>query len=143
MSYSSYRVNFIRNLHSYILTFNNVVLYRIDREYYRQTHKEEVETKKKERNTAVLERKIPQEFDVGSFNLLNVNENEVVSRRDTLLAKRNPEKYCMERCVATGHCDVFEDLFDFTPDEVMEFCTDCVLSEEEEPCDVPEKFLMP
>jgi hypothetical protein len=23
------------------------------------------------------------------------------------------------------------------PDEVIKFCTDCVLSEEEEPCDVP------
>jgi hypothetical protein len=30
--------------------------------------------------------------------------------------------------------------FDFTPQEVMAFCEECVLSDEEDPCDVPEAF---
>jgi hypothetical protein len=30
--------------------------------------------------------------------------------------------------------------FDFTPEEVVKFCTDCVLSEDEEACDVPDAF---
>lgn len=31
----------------------------------------------------------------------------------------------------------WQDMFDMDPKEVMSFCTDCVLSEDEEPCDVP------
>jgi len=30
--------------------------------------------------------------------------------------------------------------FEFSPEEVMEFCNDCVLSEDEEPCDIPDAF---
>jgi hypothetical protein len=30
--------------------------------------------------------------------------------------------------------------FDFTPQEVMAFCEECVLSDSEEPCNVPEAF---
>ena len=40
----------------------------------------------------------------------------------------------------------FINRFDLSPHDVIKFCTDCVLSEEEEPCDVPEGFydeLMP
>ena len=29
-------------------------------------------------------------------------------------------------------------MFDLGPSEVIKFCTECVLSEDEEPCDVPE-----
>jgi len=113
----------------------------IDREYFRLRHKKIFDVKREERNTVVMEKKLPQDYEFASASDLLENEDAVQARRDHLLAKRNPEKYCMERCVATGNCEVFEDLFDFSADEVMEFCTDCVLSEEEEPCDVPEKFL--
>jgi hypothetical protein len=30
--------------------------------------------------------------------------------------------------------------FDFSPEEVVKFCTDCVLSEDKDECDVPEKY---
>ena len=36
--------------------------------------------------------------------------------------------------------------FEMGPEEVVEFCANCVLSEEEEPCDIPDGFydkLMP
>lgn len=33
-----------------------------------------------------------------------------------------------------------QDMFDMDPSEVVKFCTECVLSEDEEPCDVPEVF---
>jgi hypothetical protein len=29
--------------------------------------------------------------------------------RDEKLARTNPEQYCMDRCIATGYCDVYED----------------------------------
>lgn len=50
----------------------------------------------------------------------------------------DPMRYCADRCVSTGNCDVFEDMFNMDPREVVEFCSECVLSEDEEPCDIPE-----
>mmetsp|Transcript_33277 Transcript_33277/g.56570 ORF Transcript_33277/g.56570 Transcript_33277/m.56570 type:complete len:197 (+) Transcript_33277:143-733(+) len=64
-------------------------------------------------------------------------------KKDERMASDDPRRYCADRCVSTGNCDVFEDMFEMGPSEVMEFCTDCVLSEDEEPCDVPESFLRP
>jgi hypothetical protein len=39
------------------------------------------------------------------------------------------------RCFLSVYCS-----FDFSPEEVIKFCTDCVLSEDQEECDVPEAF---
>jgi hypothetical protein len=58
-------------------------------------------------------------------------------RKDEKMAEDDPMRYCADRCVTTGNCDVFEDMFDMDPSEVITFCKECVLSEEEEPCDVP------
>jgi hypothetical protein len=58
-------------------------------------------------------------------------------RKDEKMAEDDPMRYCADRCVTTGNCDVFEDMFDMDPTEVIQFCKECVLSEEEEPCDVP------
>ena len=58
-------------------------------------------------------------------------------RKDEKLANDDPMRYCADRCVSTGNCDVFEDMFGLGPEEVMKFCKECVLSVEEEPCDVP------
>lgn len=30
--------------------------------------------------------------------------------KDRRMAQRNPQQYCADRCVATGNCDVYEDL---------------------------------
>eukprot|EP00980_Cylindrotheca_fusiformis_P027646 scaffold21722_cov54-Cylindrotheca_fusiformis.AAC.1 len=44
------------------------------------------------------------------------NDDEVLEvdkrqrRRDEKLASSSPEKYCADRCVSTGNCDVYEDL---------------------------------
>jgi len=59
-------------------------------------------------------------------------------RKDEKMAADNPMRYCADRCVSTGNCDVFEDMFNMDPREVVEFCSECVLSEDEEPCDIPE-----
>ncbi len=48
------------------------------------------------------------------------------------MAHDDPQRYCADRCVSTGNCDVFEDLYSLTPQEVLSFCKDCVLSDEEE-----------
>lgn len=62
-------------------------------------------------------------------------------RKDKRMARDDPMRYCADRCVATGFCEVFEDMFEMGPKEVREFCLGCVLSDGEEPCDLPEKFL--
>ena len=56
------------------------------------------------------------------------------------MAFNDPMRYCADRCVSTGNCDVFEDVYDMSPRQVIAFCEECVLSEEEEPCDVPESM---
>jgi len=109
----------------------------IDREYYHLTHKEEFEQQTQVKNKKVLEVVLPQSYEFSEDDLQYMAE----IRKDKVLASKDPQRYCAERCVSTGHCEVYEDLFDFSAEQVMEFCTDCVLSEEEEACDVPDKFL--
>ncbi|KAL7442289.1 hypothetical protein ACHAXM_009196 [Skeletonema potamos] len=58
-------------------------------------------------------------------------------RKDEKMMENDPMRYCADRCVSTGNCDVLEDMFNFSPEEVIKFCTECVLSEDETPCDVP------
>ena len=60
--------------------------------------------------------------------------------RDRRLAREDPRRYCADRCVATGNCDVYEDVLHLSPEEVLQFCTDCVMADGEEPCDIPEGF---
>jgi len=88
---------------------------------------------------------VPDTFAYNSsghaYNELGMDENAVEMRRDSRLLHKNPQQYCADRCVSTGHCEVLEDMLSMDAMEVMEFCTDCVLSEKEEPCDIPEQML--
>ena len=67
--------------------------------------------------------------------------NKIQLRKDKRMAREDPARYCADRCVATGNCQVWEDTFAMSAEEVQKFCKECVLSEEEESCEVPEKFL--
>ena len=60
--------------------------------------------------------------------------------KDKKMARNDPQRYCADRCVATGNCDVYEDIFQLSPEEVLAFCNDCVLSEEKDECDIPDAF---
>eukprot|EP00979_Chaetoceros_neogracilis_P016450 scaffold8032_cov265-Chaetoceros_neogracile.AAC.11 len=57
------------------------------------------------------------------------------------MARMNPEKYCADRCISTGYCDVYEDMLEMSAEDVIQFCEECVLSDNEEPCNIPEKML--
>jgi len=81
---------------------------------------------------------LPQEFDAPDYSFLDDGSNEIQLRKDKRLAETNPQAYCADRCVSTGECEIFEDMFEMSPEEVMEFCKGCVLSDGEEPCDIPE-----
>jgi hypothetical protein len=87
---------------------------------------------------------LPQGFDFNSATEFNPTANaakNIQMRKDKRMAREDPMKYCADRCVSTGHCEVWEDMFEMGPEEVQAFCLSCVLSEDEEPCDVPEKFI--
>lgn len=87
---------------------------------------------------------IPAGFDFNSVNDFTPNTGaaqKIQMRKDKRMARDDPARYCADRCVATGNCEIWEDMFEMAADEVQAFCTGCVLSEEEEPCDVPEKFM--
>jgi len=118
----------------------------IDLELLRLENKEEYEKVWKAKNNKVIEPTLPTSFDFDDFAALNENTGSGATlsaeqRRDIRLAKKSPQMYCADRCVSTGHCDVLEDVLEMDAMEVIKFCKDCVLSVEEEPCDIPEKLL--
>ncbi|KAL9186157.1 hypothetical protein ACHAXT_005395 [Thalassiosira profunda] len=87
---------------------------------------------------------IPQGFDFNSPGDFQQNAGaaqKIQMRKDKRMARDDPARYCADRCVSTGNCQVWEEMFEMAPAEVQKFCKDCVLSEDEEPCDVPEKFI--
>ena len=111
---------------------------RIDRELQRLHHKDEIDKAWRAKNEAVLEHDLPQGYDVDEGTLMETVLAPRQKRKDRRLAQNDPQAYCADRCIATGNCEVFEDIFDFTPSEVIKFCEECVLSEEDDPCDVPD-----
>jgi hypothetical protein len=87
---------------------------------------------------------LPRGFDFNSPADLKTNADaasKIQMRKDRRMARDDPARYCADRCVATGNCQVWEDMFEMAADEVQQFCKECVLSEDEEPCNVPEKFI--
>merc|ERR1712150_390060 len=113
----------------------------IDNEMVRLVTLNEEKENLMKKNKNYVKTDLPNDYDFQFENDMMINDEDTIERlRDQRLVQRNPMKYCQDRCVGSGYCEVFEDMFDFTPEEVLKFCTECVLSEEEEPCDVPEMF---
>lgn len=130
----------------------------IDGELYRQGHRKEYEEAWMEKNRRAVLSRIETDFGglvvSNEDNTMNMNDNDSKMMmmndddrseyrqhaKDVRLAERDPQQYCADRCVATGHCDVYEDMYEMTALEVIQFCTECVLSEEEEECDLPGAF---
>ena len=50
--------------------------------------------------------------------------------RDEKLAKENPKAYCADRCLATGHCEVLEDIYEMATSQVQKFCEACAGDDE-------------
>ena len=149
-------------------------------------HEEEAELIMKRQQWARMEPNIPSNFDFEEDMDLLASSGPVAGftsgvdrsissprrRKDEKMADNDPQRYCADRCVATGNCDVYEvrrvsrycnscsertsvfiilythnffalpikDMFDMDPREVIKFCNECVLSEDEEPCDIPESM---
>lgn len=98
----------------------------------------------KRKKWSEIEPTMPKGFDFNSVNDFQTTSDaskKIQMRKDRRMARDDPMRYCADRCVSTGNCQVWEDMFDLSAKQVREFCEECVLSEDEEPCDVPEKFL--
>ncbi|GKY94866.1 hypothetical protein MPSEU_000451500 [Mayamaea pseudoterrestris] len=115
----------------------------IDAEFHRQHHRKEFENEWMEKNRGAVLQSLGGSSNNEQSMVSDLEEQHESMRqfaKDKRLAKEDPRRYCAERCISTGHCDVYEDIFDFSPTEVLEFCNDCVLGEGDEPCDIPESF---
>lgn len=90
-----------------------------------------------QRNKAAILKRLESDFvDEEDPNLEEFQSH----KKDSKMALRDPQRYCADRCITTGNCDVFEDAFNLSPREVIQFCKECVLSEDEDPCDIPDGF---
>ncbi len=79
----------------------------IDKELYRQSHKKDFEREWMEKNREAVFHNVVTDFgpvadpDDTDFRMYN---------RDKYMAVHDPQRYCADRCIATGNCDIFEDL---------------------------------
>lgn len=122
------------------ITKPHITLHRIDGELHRLNHKQESdqEWQMKQRQWSRIEPKLPSEFDFadGIDQLFTAaaggdgyGEGETVQgftsgvdrsisspqrRKDKRMAENDPMRYCADRCVSTGNCDVFEDMFEMS-----------------------------
>jgi hypothetical protein len=69
-----------------------------------------------------------------NLSVVEVNEENPFANarynRDKLLAVKDVAKWCADRCIATGHCEVVEDFFTMSTAEVRSFCENCVGEDE-------------
>jgi hypothetical protein len=81
----------------------------IDGERFREEHIKDFEREWMEKNRAAILSRLSD----GARAIPDDEEPEQDLRqraRDRTLAKKNPQQYCADRCIATGHCDVYEDM---------------------------------
>eukprot|EP00970_Alexandrium_tamarense_P013998 scaffold3799_cov109-Alexandrium_tamarense.AAC.1 len=123
-----------------VLYLEDHIANMIDGELHRLNHKQESdqEWQMKQRQWSRIEPKLPSEFDFadGIDQLFTAaaggdgyGERETVQgftsgvdrsisspqrRKDKRMAENDPMRYCADRCVSTGNCDVFEDMFEMS-----------------------------
>jgi hypothetical protein len=80
----------------------------IDRELYRQNHKKEFENEWMEKNREVM---MHHMHDTSSSLMMDDRVEEFQEHiKDVRMAANDPRRYCADRCLTTGNCDVYEDL---------------------------------
>ena len=76
----------------------------------------------------------------GSFRY---SDADTISPLEKKKAIEDTSKWCLERCIKLGHCEVFEDLNKMSTAQVQDFCKACVLTGEatQDECDVSMMFI--
>lgn len=126
----------------------------IDGELYRQDHHKEYEAAWMEKNKGAVLSRLSDEGSstMGLYpsQMMDESDRETFAehKRDERMAFLKPDKYCADRCMATGNCDILEDFYELGPEDVLKFCEECVLNFDESVvegdsssgCDVPAAF---
>ena len=75
----------------------------------------------------------------GSFRY---SDSDTISPLEKKKAIEDTSKWCLERCISLGHCEVFEDLAKMSTSQVQDFCKACVIGEVQgaDECDVQWMF---
>lgn len=58
---------------------------------------------------------MPAGFDFNSVDVFGPKDgaaSKIQMRKDKRMARVDPARYCADRCVATGNCEVWEDMFE-------------------------------
>jgi hypothetical protein len=116
------------------------IAHMIDNELYRETHVKEFEAEWMAKNKGTMMYHMHDDSLTNYMPELLDGKELRAKAKDRQLAQDDPFRYCADRCVATGNCDAFEDIYDLTAFEVLEFCENCVLSDGEDPCMLPDSF---
>jgi hypothetical protein len=74
-------------------------------------HKNDLDKAWHKKNEAFLKKDLPQEFDFDDSMVMQQVMGPRQKKKDKKLARENPQAYCADRCVATGNCEVFEDMY--------------------------------
>jgi hypothetical protein len=84
----------------------------IDGELYRQGHKKEFEQEWMQKNRGTMMQVLHAGEETSPFMPSNEpgDQDFRMFAKDKILAAKDPARYCADRCVATGNCDVFEDM---------------------------------
>uniref|UniRef100_A0A7S1G0I8 Apple domain-containing protein n=2 Tax=Corethron hystrix TaxID=216773 RepID=A0A7S1G0I8_9STRA len=113
---------------------------KLDENYYYQEHKKEIDEDFQNRILGYLDTHLPLGLDAVDLDADTITPTQRV--RDTKLAMKDMSRYCRDRCLATGFCDVFEEAYDYSQEEARAFCTECVVAVDEDGdehlCDLPE-----
>lgn len=118
----------------------------IDNELYRQQHHEEYEAAWMKKNKGAVVSSLNSADSIGMYpsQMMDESDREAFAehKRDERMAFLKPDKYCADRCLATGNCDILEDFYELGPEDVLKFCEECVLNFDMESvgCEVPEAF---
>lgn len=82
----------------------------IDKELQRQKHLKEFENEWMEKNKGAVLQKLNDDYMI-TMEEDELRQNFRQKLKDKKLAEKDPYAYCADRCIATGNCDVYEDLY--------------------------------
>jgi hypothetical protein len=83
----------------------------IDKELDRLRHKKDLEKAFIRKNEAFVRKDLPAAFDFDDTMAMQDIMGPRQMKKDKKLARENPQAYCADRCVATGNCEVYEDMY--------------------------------
>jgi hypothetical protein len=83
----------------------------IDKELERLRHKKELDKAFVQKNEAFIRKDLPAAFDFDDTMAMQDIMGPRQKKKDKKLAREDPQAYCADRCVATGNCEVYEDMY--------------------------------